>query len=85
MRLFDRMRALRKGRGVAIIFVSHRLAEVFAISDRIVVMRDGRICGDHRIRDVSREDIVVEMVGDESALTRELHLADKQTVKPRFR
>ena len=46
--LFDRMRALKK-RGVAIIFVSHRLAEVFAISDRVVVMRDGRICGRHNI------------------------------------
>ena len=44
-RLFDRMRAL-KARGVAIIFVSHRLGEVFAISDRIVVMRDGRIRGE---------------------------------------
>ena len=62
-RLFDRMRALRE-KGVAIIFVSHRLAEVFAISDRIVVMRDGRLCGDHRTSDVSRETVVAEMVGD---------------------
>jgi ABC-type sugar transport system ATPase subunit len=65
-RLFDRMRALR-AKGVAIIFVSHRLGEVFAVSDRIVVMRDGRICGDHRTRDVSRPAIVTEMVGDISA------------------
>ena len=76
-RLFDRMRVL-KARGVAIIFVSHRLAEVFAISDRIVVMRDGRIRGRHRISDVSRKDIVVEMVGDEGADAK-LHLANKQT------
>ena len=54
-RLFERMRAL-KARGVAIIFVSHRLAEVFAISDRIVVMRDGRIRGRHQAADVSRRD-----------------------------
>ncbi len=46
--LFERMRAL-KVRGVAIIFVSHRLTEVFAISDRIVVMRDGRVCGLHDV------------------------------------
>ena len=65
-RLFDRMRALRK-QGVAIIFVSHRLAEVFAISDRMVVMRDGRLCGDHRVKDVSRESVVAEMVGEISA------------------
>jgi len=44
-RLFDRVRKL-KARGVATIFVSHRLAEVFAIADRIVVMRDGRIVAD---------------------------------------
>ena len=62
-RLFDRMRAL-KARGVAIIFVSHRLAEVFAIADRIVVMRDGRIRGRHRVADVSRAEIVAEMIGE---------------------
>jgi ABC-type multidrug transport system ATPase subunit len=44
LRLFERMRML-KARGVAIIFVSHRLAEVFAVCDRIVVMRDGRDLG----------------------------------------
>ena len=61
-RLFDRMRGLTK-RGVAIIFVSHRLAEVFAISDRIVIMRDGRICGAHATADVSRDTVVAQMVG----------------------
>ena len=63
LRLFDRMRAL-KARGVAIIFVSHRLAEVFAISDRIVVMRDGRIRGSHAVGAVTRQDVVAEMIGD---------------------
>ena len=63
LRLFDRMRSLKK-RGVAIIFVSHRLAEVFAISDRVVVMRDGRIRGRHRVADVTRGDVVAEMIGD---------------------
>ena len=62
LRLFERMRSLKK-RGVAIIFVSHRLAEVFAISDRIVVMRDGRICGRHMVGDVTRHDMVTEMIG----------------------
>ena len=44
-------------RASPIIFVSHRLAEVFAISDRIVVMRDGRIRGRHRAADVSRQQM----------------------------
>ena len=63
LRLFDRVREL-KARGVAIIFVSHRLAEVFAISDRIVVMRDGRIRGSHAVGTVTRQDVVAEMIGD---------------------
>jgi ABC-type sugar transport system ATPase subunit len=62
LRLFERMRIL-KARGVAIIFVSHRLGEVFAISDRIVVMRDGRICGLHAVKEVSRQQIIAEMIG----------------------
>jgi D-xylose transport system ATP-binding protein len=61
-RLFERLRQLRR-RGVAIIFVSHRLSEVFAIAERILVMRDGRIAGDHRVASVSREQVVREMVG----------------------
>lgn len=66
--LFDRMRSLKK-RGVAIIFVSHRLGEVFAISDRVVVMRDGRICGRHEIADTTRSDVVAEMIGEAVGLS----------------
>ncbi len=62
LRLFDKLRALR-ARGVAIIFVSHRLAEIFTISDRIMVMRDGRVRGRHVTADVSRQEIVGEMIG----------------------
>jgi ABC-type sugar transport system ATPase subunit len=61
-RLFDRMRAL-KGRGVAIIFVTHRLAEVFSVSDRIVVMRDGRISGAAVTANTTRDAVVAQMVG----------------------
>ena len=62
LRLFDRIRTL-KARGVASIFVSHRLSEVFSISDRIIVMRDGHIRGDHVADEVSRADVVAEMLG----------------------
>ena len=67
LRLFEHMRAL-KARGVALIFVSHRLAEVFVISDRIVVMRDGRISGQHKVGDVSRQAVVAEMTGAEESV-----------------
>lgn len=65
-RLFDRMRAL-KARGVAIVFVSHRLAEVFAVSDRIVVMRDGRISGAFVTAETDRDAVVAQMVGSKVA------------------
>jgi D-xylose transport system ATP-binding protein len=61
-RLFDSMRQL-SARGVAIIFVSHRLAEVFEISHRIVIMRDGRISGASRTAETSRQAVVDMMVG----------------------
>jgi ABC-type sugar transport system ATPase subunit len=62
MRLFERMRALC-ARGVAIIFVSHRLAEVFEISSRIVIMRDGRISGSFLTAETSRDAVVNQMIG----------------------
>jgi ABC-type sugar transport system ATPase subunit len=66
-RLFEKMRGLRV-RGVAIVFVSHRLAEVYAVSDRLLVMRDGRIRGVHETGTAPREMIINEMVG---GLTRD--------------
>jgi ABC-type sugar transport system ATPase subunit len=61
-RLFERMRAL-KARGVSCIFVSHRLAEVFAIADRIVVMREGRVGGVYAARAEARDEVVRAMLG----------------------
>ena len=61
-RLFDRLRHL-KARGTASIFVSHRLAEVFAIADRIAVMRDGRMLSVRAVSETSRDRAVEEMIG----------------------
>jgi ABC-type sugar transport system ATPase subunit len=68
-RLFDQIRHLRES-GVACIFVSHRLAEVFAIADRIVVIRDGKIHGDHAVGLTSQEEVISEMMG--RALVQEI-------------
>ena len=43
-RLFAVLRAL-KARGVGMIYVSHRLDEIFRIADRVAVLRDGRLVG----------------------------------------
>ena len=69
-RLFARMKTLSE-KGVAIIFVSHRLAEVFAVSDRIVVMRDGSVVGDFNANDVSREAVVENMIGTKVVAERQ--------------
>lgn len=61
-RLLGILSDLRR-RGVAIIFVSHRLDEVFAVSDRIVVMKDGEVVASHAPGTVSRDEVVREMVG----------------------
>ena len=61
-RLFDAVRSMR-AQGVAVIYVSHRLEEVFAIADRVVVLRDGRLVGDRAIRATDPDDLVRLIVG----------------------
>lgn len=52
-----------KERNVSIIYISHRLDEVFRIGDRAMVLRDGKNSGDGIVRDLSREQIIKMMVG----------------------
>jgi ribose transport system ATP-binding protein len=52
-----------KADGVAIIYISHRMAEVFSMGDRITVLRDGRRIDEVRPGDVSSDDLVRMMVG----------------------
>ena len=61
-RLFGVARALRD-RGSAIMFISHRFDEVFGLSDRITVMRDGAFISEHATGDVTTAEIVRAMVG----------------------
>jgi ribose transport system ATP-binding protein len=57
-----------KQAGTAIIFISHRLPEVFAIADRITVLKDGEVVGTVDRDEVSHERLVAMMVGREMAL-----------------
>jgi len=57
------------GEGVAVVYVSHRLDEVFGHCDRFTVLKDGRVAGAGRVRDVQRADLVRMMVGREIAET----------------
>ena len=62
VRLFEVIRDLRD-HGVAILFVSHFLEQVYEISDRITVLRNGRLVGEYRVKDLPRGDLVTKMVG----------------------
>jgi ribose transport system ATP-binding protein len=62
--LFGLMRSL-KAKGVTLIYISHRLEEVFAITDRISVMRDGQLVGIAPTADLTTEQVVKMMVGRE--------------------
>ena len=63
-RLFVALRRLRD-RGVGIIYVSHRLDEVFEIADRMVVLRDGRVAGERRVDQTTPEEVILLIVGRE--------------------
>ena len=60
--LFNVMRSLR-AQGVAIIFISHHLEEIFEICDRITVLRDGELIGSCDVADVDQPRLVEMMVG----------------------
>ncbi|HSR33377.1 MAG TPA: sugar ABC transporter ATP-binding protein [Anaerolineae bacterium] len=62
--LFDVMRALR-AQGVSLIFISHRLEEVFEIADRVTVLRDGQLIGTSPIAELDEDRVVQMMVGRE--------------------
>jgi inositol transport system ATP-binding protein len=61
-RLFNVIRELAR-KDVAIIFISHKLDEVFTIADQIYVLRDGRMVGTAKPEETSRDEIIRMMVG----------------------
>jgi ribose transport system ATP-binding protein len=58
-RLVERLRE----NGVAVVYISHRMDEVFKLADRITVLRDGRTVATHRAADIDSDTLVREMVG----------------------
>lgn len=60
--LFDIIRKLT-ARGVGIIYISHKLDEVFAMADRITVLRDGKTVGTHEADELTIDKVISAMVG----------------------
>ncbi|MGW0485639.1 sugar ABC transporter ATP-binding protein [Nonomuraea sp. NPDC003214] len=70
--LFRVMRRL-KDDGIAILFVSHFLDQVYEISDRMTILRNGRLVGEYPTRELSQVDLVAKMIGQELAALDRLH------------
>lgn len=60
--LFDNIRKLQQ-QGISIIYITHKLSEVFQIASKVMVMRDGRYIGMREVREVTETDLVAMMVG----------------------
>ncbi|MGI4796041.1 MAG: sugar ABC transporter ATP-binding protein [Janthinobacterium lividum] len=65
-RLLDVVRALSR-RGVSVIYISHRLDEIFRIADQITVLKDGRTVGTYAAADMDEHRLIPLMVGREAA------------------
>ncbi|WP_120521246.1 sugar ABC transporter ATP-binding protein [Arthrobacter celericrescens] len=76
--LFGVIRQLRDS-GVAILFVSHFLEQVYEISDRMTVLRNGKLVGEYLTRDLSRMSLISKMIGKELEALAELDEAPART------
>jgi D-xylose transport system ATP-binding protein len=63
-KLMDILRTLKQ-HGITCIYISHRLEEFFQITDRVTVMRDGKVITTQPIKDVTQNDLIKYMVGRE--------------------
>ncbi len=65
-RLLDVVRGLSR-RGVSVIYISHRLGEIFRIADQITVLKDGRTVGTYAAADMDEQRLIPLMIGREAA------------------
>ena len=60
--LFEVIKALKQ-QGVAVIYISHRISEIFQIADRVTVFKDGKVVGTFNVGDIDRPSLVRMMIG----------------------
>jgi ABC-type sugar transport system ATPase subunit len=79
-RLFEIIEKL-KGRGIAVLYVSHRLREIFRIADRVTVLRDGKRVSTRRLDELVEDDVVTMMLGralkKEATIYQEVPVSEK--------
>jgi ABC-type sugar transport system ATPase subunit len=77
-RLYERMRILRD-RGVAIVYISHKLDEVFRIADRVTIIRDGTIVATDNINDIDAPTLIEKITGRKAKKALESEATRTQT------
>ncbi|GAA2720221.1 sugar ABC transporter ATP-binding protein [Cellulomonas aerilata] len=80
--LFSVMRVLR-AQGVAILFVSHFLDQIYAISDRLTVLRNGQLVGEYLVGELPRRQLVSKMIGQSLEVLEQLEDAPRRTTAAR--
>jgi simple sugar transport system ATP-binding protein len=70
-RLFEVMRALKRD-GVAILFISHFLDQVYAVADRMTVLRNGALIGEYATAELTQMQLVTKMIGKELTVLERL-------------
>ena len=80
--LFEVIRTLRD-QGVVVIYISHRLQELWEIADTVTVLRDGKLIGKKDIKDLDHKGIISMMFGDVELKTRpkDLKVSDEVVMK----
>lgn len=64
--LFQQMRRL-KSNGLALIFISHRLDEIFEICDTVTILKDGKLVGEQAVSTLTKLDLVSKMIGRDAS------------------
>lgn len=62
MRLFEIIHSL-KNQGITVVYITHRIKEIFEVADRVTVLKDGKLVGTENVEDVSESTLVRMMIG----------------------
>ena len=79
--LFNVLRGLRQ-QGLGIVFVTHFLDQVYEVSDRITVLRNGKLVGERETKSLPRDQLVAQMMGRELAALEQAAHRRQQGSKP---
>ena len=82
--LFDVIERISRRRGVGIVYISHRMEEIFKISDRITLLRDGQYRGTLETADTDEDEVTQLMIGRSLDLSRN-HVASRDWARSPWR